>query len=1438
MKITNALILLFLCFSLLASAQYNSALNSSFDDETVYEISSGSCDPLYRIQAGIRKNVVTGFDQLIWGKTDKDGIVVGNWFNFPSLPSSFLQFKIHPNVEMTSYYDPVSGQCSGYIIVISYEINNSGIYNLGLIKTDLSGQVIEILNPLPTNNASEYCNAIIQDQNFNLILAGAIEYSGQKHVLIQRISSDFLNVQNEIHSYTAADGSLLISQANDIKEIIPNGNGAKYVLVGKLGPNSLISTVKSNLEAHLSKSFNIDDNLSTEEEAIAVEINAASFNVVGTGREDIGFPSNLRYTYFSRFSALLSFNPLAFNDLQQYWINSEANYPTDMEINIAGDGYIICGAAEVCEFNCTGDQQSPVLMEADLFGTLSTAILHKGVMQGTNGHGVLYDIEKDSTFYPFAGKLWENASAPNYEYQLGEADVFLMTGEDCFSLAGVESNHLSPHVQDVFPIHLPPVDSPIFVDKFTQNFIPEQIFCEDLCCSTDMNDFCNKVMNGYTLTVLDCDVSIVYQLDTCHIIHIDWGDGNVGTYPYNGVIQHTYANTGAYTIMVTVDEFDAHMSLCYTKTFPIEIFVDCDEDCPIDCQGIEFQDNGFAFIFDMVAWNGTIIAVGQHNVTSSSNVAYWDLCTNQWMPMGTGLNGTAFTVEVFQNEIYVGGEFTHNGANTVSLQGIAKWDDNISVWTSIGGVQKTGFVTGTVYDLMSLGNRLIVGGDFDATNNITNPLMMNVAEWDNSNSWNSVCTVNPLLNNERVTSLGYYQNKVVVGGCFSEGILSINPIGPWSSFNFGLDISQNCGTIGGGVNAIHADGNDLYVGGAFQGAYNQVSPAVTNSQIMAKWDGSQWISIGNIDPANSIVWDIMEIDQCGLLIAGALKTINSNVLVEEGLVYYNNGTWTDLNTLPGIYHTLEIEENPCTGECHLFAAGEAPFLQSKDNPCDSLDWSGFDITMDTICSGNLTYDLTLTPGFGSVIPDWIEYDFECNVTVDIIDVNLTTVTFYPPTAGIYQVCATAYKIIGQDTCTYDWMDIIEIEECPIMETECCENIVWNVENSTFDTEQFIEFNGEVFGQMVINGTPDIWSYDGTNFTATGANSVNPDWEQIVVHQGDLYFSNHRFVYKFTNPGWQQIGEFDYSPGTSIVLLKLSSSSLGLMVAGRFDTELSTTGTLENLCYYDGSNWLTLPNTPGSSYLSTATELGNEVLITGKFNSGRFTHVYDIPNQSWSNPTEDITTALVYSAITHNGQIILGGDFEFRDNSGNLIQRNICAYDNNGFQQIGNNWVEGQTLALYSYGGVLYASGAFHNFINSPFLTAQMICGTDWEDLHYVSNVGQGRGIIHFQNDIFHVVSNTTSQILYQTDCELTSSVDNERIELEWELFPNPSKDLLNIKTPGLKNYHIEILDITGKRIFKGNDQYNLDVSLWKAGIYIVQLSNNVGLIGSKKFVKI
>jgi trimeric autotransporter adhesin len=230
-------------------------------------------------------------------------------------------------------------------------------------------------------------------------------------------------------------------------------------------------------------------------------------------------------------------------------------------------------------------------------------------------------------------------------------------------------------------------------------------------------------------------------------------------------------------------------------------------------------------------------------------VARWDPLSQTWTTLGSGIsNGSVHALAVFNNELYVGGNFT-NAGGIAAADYLARWNG-----TSWSAVQSSGSgVSAPVYALTVFDPdgdgptpaALFVGGEFTSAGGVSANL---VARWD-GNSWFQVGPASDPgfgPTDTKVTSLFGLDNGqgrfLYAGGDFTEsanGSLVLNCLAKWNP-NPTVDSWSAVGSneFGNGVDGVGtpenpvsvfaitvfddgATGPALFAGGSFESAGGQ-----------------------------------------------------------------------------------------------------------------------------------------------------------------------------------------------------------------------------------------------------------------------------------------------------------------------------------------------------------------------------------------------------------------------------------------------------------------------------------------------------------------------------------------------------------------------------------------------------------------------------------------
>ena len=219
-------------------------------------------------------------------------------------------------------------------------------------------------------------------------------------------------------------------------------------------------------------------------------------------------------------------------------------------------------------------------------------------------------------------------------------------------------------------------------------------------------------------------------------------------------------------------------------------------------------------IADMVVWQNKLVVVG-------NQIHAWD--GNSWSNFGGWVNGGQSAVEVFNNELYITGNFSNAGGTPT--RGIAKW--NGTQWDSVGGPGLNTSPGYSGHDLMVFNNDLILAGGFTSVNGV---YVRGIAAWDGV-SFDSVGSPSALYSGYRLAS---YNNNLYVSGTILFDSIG-HYIGRWNG--------QIWDSVGIGVNntvrTMTVYNNELYVMGEFDSVGQQSILGI------ARWNDTTWNSVGS-----------------------------------------------------------------------------------------------------------------------------------------------------------------------------------------------------------------------------------------------------------------------------------------------------------------------------------------------------------------------------------------------------------------------------------------------------------------------------------------------------------------------------------------------------------------------------------------------------------------
>jgi len=289
------------------------------------------------------------------------------------------------------------------------------------------------------------------------------------------------------------------------------------------------------------------------------------------------------------------------------------------------------------------------------------------------------------------------------------------------------------------------------------------------------------------------------------------------------------------------------------------------------------------------------------SIVNVSNIAFWDHTQKRWLPVGGGLNGPVYALEVSGFELFAGGAFTQV-LNGPTVNRIARWSFSAQRWEALGGgvdgatmpeVRALAVGTGGSVSSPRFWRSVYVGGRFtEATNtNGSKVFCRNLMLWDGyDNNWRAMGNGT----DDDVLALALagrdYYSPLYVGGRFRTGVddngalVNIDRIAMWY---FGDWRPLGRGVNGAVTTIVPAyDHTQFYIGGEFTEAVNSngvVKPAnhiavferTYAAGVLSEWDA---LGSGANDAVNAIasVWPCPRSSKTEVLFVGGKFSLAGN----------------------------------------------------------------------------------------------------------------------------------------------------------------------------------------------------------------------------------------------------------------------------------------------------------------------------------------------------------------------------------------------------------------------------------------------------------------------------------------------------------------------------------------------------------------------------------
>lgn len=309
-----------------------------------------------------------------------------------------------------------------------------------------------------------------------------------------------------------------------------------------------------------------------------------------------------------------------------------------------------------------------------------------------------------------------------------------------------------------------------------------------------------------------------------------------------------------------------------------------------------------------VGGNFNQVNVGPSPV-SASRIAHWNGAA--WSALGSGggngISGQVYALRVIAGNLYAGGNFNQvNVGAAVTAHRLARW--NGSTWLSVGTGGGEG-VDGIVRAMTVVDDELYVGGDFTHRNlgaaaGANRALRWTGIDWDELGSAGNGVPIS-------ITAMAVLDGNVYVGGEFTQvGGISANYLARWDGSTWSTVGSAGGNGADASIFALTVSGSDLYAGGNFT-QVNVGAPIAANR--VARWNGSTWSALGS-GGGNGVNMAVHALAVSGgdLFVAGTFSQANIGAAITANrIARWNGSVWSALgsgggNGLDSFAYTLAV----------------------------------------------------------------------------------------------------------------------------------------------------------------------------------------------------------------------------------------------------------------------------------------------------------------------------------------------------------------------------------------------------------------------------------------------------------------------------------------------------------------------------------------------------
>jgi trimeric autotransporter adhesin len=518
-----------------------------------------------------------------------------------------------------------------------------------------------------------------------------------------------------------------------------------------------------------------------------------------------------------------------------------------------------------------------------------------------------------------------------------------------------------------------------------------------------------------------------------------------------------------------------------------------------------------------------------------------------------------------------------------------------------------------------------------------------------------------------IYDVGFLRNDIYVAGIFNTaGGASAPGLAKWNGSDW-----SSIGFAGAAL-ALVSDGTNLYVGGSFTNA-----GGVLNTNI-ARYDGTNWYSVGggvgyyNYNSLYSYVY-VLQLHN-GLLYAGGIFT-NAGAIAATNVAVWNGSNWSSLGAGSANGVNNQVSALAFQGDL-LYVGGSFSVAGGVSAngiaTWDGATWSalGAGCKGGVSCIGILGSDIYVGGGFTNV------GGVSARAFAKWDGVSWTT---WPTTDGVFQypLNDVPNRMVVQNGWLYIGGGFNQAGDV-------IANHVVFYDGSNFHPLGAKPANGFATPQLNVSciGQADDGIYVGGLFTAAGTTLVNR-------------------IARWDGTTWNDVGGGTMG-GTSSANRVLAIAGLGtdVYVGGTFTNVGGN--NVSNIAHWDGANWWPM----GVGFDSSV-----GVLAAGAgfvYAGGGFTNVTDSftftvnhialwDGFNWYNLGSGVNANSTVNAIAVSGSTVyIGGTFT---NASGVTANRIAMWDGANWNSLGSgsaNGVNGTVLAIAVNGSDVYAGGTFAN----------------------------------------------------------------------------------------------------------------------------------------------